>query len=600
MCISEGAPAPADADGAEPPAYPGPAPQKITSVFVRWVEQAARVRYPDATIQRMTADNGTVYFDVNGLRDGEWQRWPVGISADGLDQDTLAAFYEQVVVRYELFVGEPVESELVYGGALAEQGLVGQARRRWIRVRSLAQFEGRWDPRRYLLRQTARLETDPAYPPSLYVPQRSVLADGVAETAAQDDVLAAAVDWLDVEEARFLLVLGDFGHGKTFLLHELARRLPAERPGMIPMLVELRTLEKTHSVADLLSLHLTKTGEHGVDVRTVRRMLERGRIILLLDGFDELALRVTYDRAAEHLRMIMSAVTGRAKVVLTSRTQHFASDDQWRTELGELVRRHTASRQIRLVDFDQRQIREFLVRLFERQIAAEARGAIRNATADATRDTARHTTGNTDANETPTGAPDRPAVPDSQLPGLLAAQQRADARLKLIHGIRDLRELSVNPRMLSFIAELPESDLRAASAPNGTVSAADLYAQLVERWLANEVARRRFQTLTAGQLRQAVDALAVTLWENGEDATDLAGLSDTVRTALTDLGKVKLDATQAAFIVGSGSLLIRREDRFSFVHRSVMEFLAATVAARELDGGPVPYPHLTLPTKRRV
>ncbi|SBW22496.1 WD40 repeat-containing protein [Candidatus Protofrankia californiensis] len=148
----------------------------------------------------------------------------------------------------------------------------------------------------------------------------------------------------------------------------------------------------------------------------------------------------------------------------------------------------------------------------------------------------------------------------------------------------------MNPRMLSFIAELPEDDLLAACAPDGTVSAADLYARLVARWLENEVARRQpsrgsFQTLTVGQLRQAVDALAVMLWESGEDATDLAELSDTVRATLTDLGKVKLDATQAAFIVGSGSLLVRRENRFSFVHRSIMEFLTAAVTARQLDGG---------------
>ncbi len=129
--------------------------------------------------------------------------------------------------------------------------------------------------------------------------------------AVQRDVFAAMCDWLDVEQARFLLILGDFGHGKSFLLRELTRRLPDEVAQVAPLLVELRALEKTHSVDELLALHLTKLGEHGVDVRAVRRMVEQGKVALLFDGFDELALRVTYDRAAEHLRTILAAVTGR-------------------------------------------------------------------------------------------------------------------------------------------------------------------------------------------------------------------------------------------------------------------------------------------------
>jgi hypothetical protein len=34
---------------------------------------------------------------------------------------------------------------------------------------------------------------------------------------------------------------------------------------------------------------------------------------MIFDGFDELALRLTFEGAAEHLRMVLSAVSGRAK-----------------------------------------------------------------------------------------------------------------------------------------------------------------------------------------------------------------------------------------------------------------------------------------------
>ena len=37
-----------------------------------------------------------------------------------------------------------------------------------------------------------------------------------------------------------------------------------------------------------------------------------GRIVLLFDGFDELALRITYERATEHLDTLLEAVEGQA------------------------------------------------------------------------------------------------------------------------------------------------------------------------------------------------------------------------------------------------------------------------------------------------
>ena len=54
-------------------------------------------------------------------------------------------------------------------------------------------------------------------------------------------------------------------------------------------------------------------------------MIHSGRLGLLFDGFDELELRVGYDNAADYLQVLLESVTRRAKVVLTSRTQHFRS-----------------------------------------------------------------------------------------------------------------------------------------------------------------------------------------------------------------------------------------------------------------------------------
>src|SRR5262249_49023935 len=134
--------------------------------------------------------------------------------------------------------------------------------------------------------------------------------------------------WITDLHGRFVLLLGDFGTGKTFLLRELAQRL-AQTPGApVPILIELRALQKARTLNELVVQHLVTAGEHNLDMHKFRYMLREGRITLLFDGFDELAQRVTYDRATEHFDTLLEATDGQAKVVVTSRTQHFLSDKQ--------------------------------------------------------------------------------------------------------------------------------------------------------------------------------------------------------------------------------------------------------------------------------
>src|SRR3954454_11413816 len=104
------------------------------------------------------------------------------------------------------------------------------------------------------------------------------------------------------------------------------------------MLVELRSLEKANTLEQLVAQHLAVAGERWIDLAAFPYMLREGRIALLFDGFDELAQRVTYQRATEHFETLLQAAGGNAKVVVTSRTQHFESDRQVRLESDRQVK----------------------------------------------------------------------------------------------------------------------------------------------------------------------------------------------------------------------------------------------------------------------
>jgi hypothetical protein len=160
-----------------------------------------------------------------------------------------------------------VPSELVYTGPPAPALLQARAQRAGVRLRSFVEYQGLVDLRPLVEQQTARLTTDKLYPAALYVPQRYRLLDAHSDAGPRERLLDQVMAWLGADDARFVMVLGDFGRGKTALLRQLARTLPGEHPGVQPMLVELRGLEKAPSLDELLGQHLIRSGVDDVSPR---------------------------------------------------------------------------------------------------------------------------------------------------------------------------------------------------------------------------------------------------------------------------------------------------------------------------------------------
>ncbi|MBW4716148.1 NACHT domain-containing protein [Saccharothrix obliqua] len=500
----------------------------LRGTFFERVHEATTVSHPTATI---TPRPDEWYLRVSKPRvGGGFEQWPVGVASGPVTTDDVRQFVTRV---HEAFAAaDPsVPSELVYSGPPAEPEVTLFAQRRGVRLRSFVEYQGLVDLRPLVERQARALASDRVYPAELYVPQRFTVL-GAAEVA--DDVLAHVIDALGREQARFVVVLGDFGRGKSFLLRQLTRVLPEHLPGLLPVLVELRRLEKAPSLDELLAQHLVREGVDAVDVTKLRYMISSGRLALLFDGFDELELRVGYDNAADYLGTLLQAVTDRAKVVLTSRTQHFRSTNQVLTALGQRVSALSASRGVVLEDFGDDQIVDFLTRHY--------------------------------------GDPGR-----------------ATRRFALLGVISDLLGLSRNPRMLSFIADLDEDRLLEIRREHGRISAAELYRELVDFWLVHEADRQQHRLGTpsfdGAERLAACTALALRLWQTTATTVQTGDLTDAVVSRLTRLADRGYTIDQAAHAVGSGTLLVRTDEGFAFVHQSVVEWLVAKVAADDLRAG---------------
>lgn len=488
------------------------------------VAEVCATRYPGAKLRRVQVE--PAHLLVTRHEEGFNPQWRVGVHVGQPTREVLDAF-----LRLEPDPG----SELVYQGPAVPQALRDEAARRGVRLRSFAEFQGLLDLSGYVARQTARLQHDPRYPPQLYVPQRFRELDRSSHEV-HEDLATELVHLLSADHTRFVLLLGDFGRGKTFVLREVARRLAETASATIPILIELRALDKAHSVDGLVAAHLANEGEELIDLRAFHYMLREGRIVLLFDGFDELVSRLTYDRAADHLDTLLQAAQGRAKIVVASRTQHFRSQAQVFTALGERVGLLPHRRILGVEDFTPAQIRAYLVNRY--------------------------------------GGDER----------------RADGRMRLIGGIENLLSLAQNPRMLSFIADLQEQRLQAAARSQHTLSTAALYREILESWLSHEAGRAAGRPgepagLGLADLWRSVTTLALRLWDTGQSYLGLADLTEVAET-LSDLAGGQLSGQQAAHAMGAGSLLVRTEEGlFGFIHGSVAEWLVANAIAGEFSAG---------------
>jgi len=504
--------------------------------FLAHVERACVLRHPEGTrLMRRKAPPPFGAFLAVEVPEGRFVRvFPVAAIEQPVTEELLQAFLESIHASYQR-LNPSVRSTLVHAGTSAPEELARKAYARSVWLTSFGEYQGLFDFSAYLQRQTARLESDPIYPPSLYVEQRARVSIGGQEGALTQDVLGTLRELLDSPHPRFALVLGDFGTGKTFLLHELARRMAREQVPLVPVLIEMRSLQKHRSLKALIAQHFAAADVGRLEQDQFLYMLQEGRIALLFDGFDELALRVTYDQVLEHFSTLIEAAQGQAKVIVTSRTQHFLKDHDVKRELGERAAMLPGYRLIKLERFSEEQVRQFL----------EKR---------------------------------------------LGSASAADERMALLRDVRDLLGLSENPRLLGFIAELDADSLRAARARSGEITSAKLYELLILRWL--EVEHHRVNPsgapkgLSVQQLRRGATELAMLLWERTERTVEIQELPAELIAAVKAYGEHALEEGVIRHQLGSGSLLVRDEDgRFSFIHQSVLEWLVADEAARAVRGG---------------
>ena len=134
-------------------------------------------------------------------------------------------------------------------------------------------------------------------------------------------------------DEKWLVITGEYGTGKTALTKILLYRWLTEykkNPSIpLPFRIELREFVRQFDARGLLHHFLDTNSLGHIPIEFIYSLLHSGRIILLLDGYDEMAqyLHVRERRAC--LSALAELSSGGAKGLLTSRPNYFTETEEF-------------------------------------------------------------------------------------------------------------------------------------------------------------------------------------------------------------------------------------------------------------------------------
>ncbi|QWV93194.1 hypothetical protein KP004_18820 [Geomonas oryzisoli] len=168
----------------------------------------------------------------------------------------------------------------------------------------------------------------------VYVPAQIT----VTNIKAKEDVVPVNVEdylkeWLGITNGKQIALLGEYGQGKsTATLMFTYRLLKESNPTRIPLLIELRGT----SPRNLTPLQLIGAwaAQYNLNPQALMKLHIAGKLLLIFEGFDEMALIGDSEMRLKHFRTIWGFCYPKAKIVITGRPNFFLDEEEMKNALG--------------------------------------------------------------------------------------------------------------------------------------------------------------------------------------------------------------------------------------------------------------------------
>jgi hypothetical protein len=162
----------------------------------------------------------------------------------------------------------------------------------------------------------------------------------VPSTVSIDDTQVCDIEeylnkWLSENNQRQLALLGEYGQGKStatlMWAYHIINTLDISRD-RIPLLIELRgTSPRNLTPLQLLGAWAAK---YSINPLALLRLHIAGRIILIFEGFDEMALVGDSEMRLKHFRTLWQFAYPNAKIIVTGRPNFFFDEEELKAALG--------------------------------------------------------------------------------------------------------------------------------------------------------------------------------------------------------------------------------------------------------------------------
>lgn len=334
--------------------------------------------------------------------------------------------------------------------------------------------------------------------------------------------------WLDDPVKEHISVLGEFGTGKTwFTLHyawqmlqryKLAKQRGTERP-RLPLLIPLRDCAKAATLESLVSEYFFRRYQISLpDYKVFEQLNRMGKLLLIFDGFDEMAAKVDRQSMINNFWQLAKVVVPGSKVVLTCRTEHFPDAKAGRELLNAELKASTAGIKAESPQFEVLELEQLSDRQIEQVISTAA-------------------------------SPD-------------VAQRFLDHP--------DLSEIARRPLMLELIL-----DALPAISSGKAIDLARIYLYTISTKLEEDISAERTFTSLADKLYFLCE-LSWEMLSTEQMSLSYKRFPDRIRQFFGEAVKANADLDHWHYDMMGQTMLIRNErGEYSPVHRSFLEFFVA-------------------------
>jgi NACHT domain/Restriction endonuclease len=383
-----------------------------------------------------------------------------------------------------------------------------------------------------LLRLTSQRSPDVGYDSNRYI-------DPEIDVRIEDHKTLSGRDWIDQlfasEHPSVCAVLGDLGSGKTSLLERAlqigcSQFLDDTNNRPIPVFIPLgRYKQHSGDIDQMLMAEFRRVGQHTFPVELVRHLIATKRIILLLDGLDEIHPIQNSDDVLATVSRLLHSIGREAVAVISSRRQFFESTAEELAYFG-------AYTSVKLKDVQAGLAQKLaghptthiaLLRPFDR-------GRI-----------------------------------DVYLEKRCGMSKKETASFfEKFYGFEDMAQ---TPVLLSMMATAVEEDL-LDPRENEQFPLLTLYRSYIKRWIDRDIGRAQ---LNSQQRWELSEALADHMLWSGRESESWSYISEVLRRQ--ELWQQNpLSDEEADFDIRNSGFLIRdMDDEYRFIHRSIMEFFAS-------------------------